>query len=90
MNKTSLLFAAAGLAMLPGHGFAGEGGTAHIVPGANATLVDVLPTTSGPFFKPMYMNYSGSASVSIPTAAGVASNLDAEANSPGDAGARAR
>jgi len=74
------LFAAAGLSLLPGIASAGEGGTAHVLPGANATLVDVLPTTPGSFFKPMYMNYSGSASAQIPTAAGVASNLDAQAD----------
>jgi len=39
---------------------AGEGGTAHILPGANATLLDLLPTKPGGFFKPMYLNYSGS------------------------------
>ena len=80
MNKTALLFAAAGLAMLPGLAFADEGGTAHVVPGANATLVDLVPTAPGSFFKPMYMHYSGSASAQIPTAAGVASNLDAQAD----------
>lgn len=80
MNKTALLFAAAGLGMLPGLGLAGEGGTAHVVPGANATLVDLVPASPGTFFKPMYMNYSGTASARIPTAAGVASNLDAQAD----------
>jgi hypothetical protein len=59
---------------------AGEGGTSHILPGANATLVDVLPTVAGTFVKPMYLNYDGSVSVRIPTAAGVASNADATAN----------
>jgi len=80
MNKTALLFAAAGLALLPGLTFAGEGGTAHVVPGANATLIDLVPAAPGTFFKPMYMNYSGSASAKIPTAAGLASNLDAQAD----------
>jgi len=80
MNKIALLFAAAGLTMLPGISFAAEGGIAHAVPGANATLVDLVPTVPGPFFKPMYMNYSGSVSVPIPTAAGVASNLDAQSD----------
>ena len=59
---------------------AGEGGTSHILPGANATLVDVLPTSPGWFVKPMYLNYRGSASAQVPTAAGIASNLDATAN----------
>jgi hypothetical protein len=59
---------------------AGEGGTSHVLPGANATLVDVLPSTPGWFFKPMYLNYRGSVSAQIPTAAGVVSNADATAN----------
>lgn len=59
---------------------AGEGGTSHVLPGANATLVDVLPTTPGWFFKPMYLNYSGSVTAEIPTAAGIVSNADATAN----------
>jgi hypothetical protein len=59
---------------------AGEGGTTHVLPGANATLSDLPPTTPGAFLKPMYLNYDGSASASIPTAAGIASNLDAKAN----------
>jgi hypothetical protein len=59
---------------------AGEGGTTHVIPGAQATLADNAPTTPGTFVKPMYLNYSGSASAQIPTAAGVASNLDAKAN----------
>ena len=59
---------------------AGEGGTSHILPGANATLIDVLPTSPGWVVKPMYLNYSGSATAQIPTAAGLAGNLDATAN----------
>ena len=59
---------------------AGEGGTAHVLPGANATLMDVLPTSPGWFFKPMYLHYSGKASSQIPTASGLTTNLDATAN----------
>jgi len=59
---------------------AGEGGTSHIMPGANATLVDLPPTSPGGFFKPMYINYRGDASAKVPTAAGVVANLNAEAN----------
>ena len=59
---------------------AGEGGTSHIMPGANATLVDLPPTSPGGFFKPMYINYQGSASATVPTAAGIVANLDANAN----------
>lgn len=60
---------------------AGEGGTAHVTPGAMATLAD-NPPTAGPagFVKPMYLNYSGSASARFPTAAGLAGNVDARAN----------
>jgi hypothetical protein len=59
---------------------AGEGGTSHIMPGANATLVDVPPTAPGGFVKPMYINYQGSASATISTAAGIVANLNADAN----------
>jgi hypothetical protein len=59
---------------------AGEGGTSHIMPGANATLVDLPPTSPGGFFKPMYMNYRGDASATVPTAAGIVANLNADAN----------
>jgi hypothetical protein len=59
---------------------AGEGGSSHIMPGANATLVDLPPTSPGGFFKPMVINYQGSASARVPTAAGVVANLDADAN----------
>jgi len=55
---------------------AGEGGTSHVLPGANATLVDVLPTTPGWFFKPMFLNYNGAVSARIPTAAGIVTNAD--------------
>ena len=60
--------------------WAGEGGTSHIMPGGNATLVDLPPTSPGGFFKPMYIHYSGDASATIPTAAGIVTNLNAEAN----------
>jgi hypothetical protein len=60
--------------------FAGEGGTSHIMPGANATLVDLPPTSPGGFFKPMYINYRGSASATVPTAAGIVANLNADAS----------
>ncbi len=59
---------------------AGEGGTSHIMPGANATMVDLPPTSPGGFFKPMYINYQGSASARVPTAAGIVANLNADAN----------
>ena len=59
---------------------AGEGGTSHIMPGGNATMVDLPPTSPGGFFKPMYINYQGSASARVPTAAGIVANLNADAN----------
>ncbi|MEG2155593.1 MAG: transporter [Burkholderiaceae bacterium] len=59
---------------------AGEGGTSHVLPGANATLMDVIPTVPGAFFKPMYLHYSGDATARVPTAAGITSNLNATAN----------
>jgi hypothetical protein len=60
---------------------AGEGGTAHIIPGAMATLVDNAPASGpGMFVKPMYMHYNGSVSAQIPTAAGLAGNVNASSN----------
>ena len=40
----------------------------------------LVPTKPGAFLKPMYMNYHGSATAQIPTAVGLAGNLDATAN----------
>jgi hypothetical protein len=70
----------AALMAVPIAATAGEGGTSHILPGGNATLVDLPPTTPGFFFKPMYLNYRGDASARVPTAAGIVANLDVEAN----------
>jgi hypothetical protein len=64
----------------PGIVRAGEGGTSHVLPGANVTLLDARPTSPGWFAKPMYLYYGGSASALVPTAAGVAANLHATAN----------
>jgi hypothetical protein len=77
MNKPRLL-AAAGLALLTSLACAGEGGTAHVTPGATATLIDLVPTSPGWVFKPMFVNYQGEASVRIPTAAGIVTNADAD------------
>ena len=60
--------------------WAGEGGTSHILPGGNATLVDLPPTAPGFFFKPMFLNYRGDASARVPTAAGIVANMNVEAN----------
>ena len=57
-----------------------EGGTTHVIPGSMATLADNAPASPGTFIKPMYLNYSGSATAQIPTAAGLAGNVDATAN----------
>jgi len=59
---------------------AGEGGTSHILPGATATLMDLPPTSPGWFFKPMYLHYHGTVSAKIPTAVGLAGNVDATAD----------
>jgi hypothetical protein len=59
---------------------AGEGGVSHIMPGGNATLVDLPPTSPGWFAKPMYINYQGDASARIPTAAGVVANAEVTTN----------
>ena len=80
-NRIVALLASAvlsSLVALPQAVHAGEGGTSHVVPGANATLADLPATTPGWFFKPMYMNYQGDATARIPTAAGIVTNADAK------------
>jgi len=59
---------------------AGEGGTSHVLPGTNSTLVDLVPTKPGWFLKPMYMHYNGKASAQISTASRLTTNLDVTAN----------
>ena len=59
---------------------AGEGGTTHVIPGSLATIADNAPTAPGTFVKPMYMHYSGSVSAQIPTAVGLAGDVDASSN----------
>jgi len=70
----------AALVAAPHVAIAGEGGVAHVMPGANATLLDLPPTAPGWFAKPMYINYQGDASAKIPTAAGIVANTNADVN----------
>ena len=69
-----------GLIAAPQTIIAGEGGTTHVLPGANATLMDALPASPGWFVNPMYLHYSGSFSAQLPTAVGLAGDVDATAN----------
>ena len=69
-----------GACCLAGPALAGEGGVTHVIPGATATLSDLPPTSPGWFLKPMYLNYKGSFSAQLPTAAGLAGNVDATTN----------
>ena len=83
-NRTSVQ-AALAVAVLAAYAIApdamaGEGGVSHILPGANATLVDLPPSGPGWFVKPMFVNYNGDASARIPTAAGVVANVDVTTN----------
>ena len=78
LNKISLTISL--LACLPVAVFAGEGGSTHVMAGSTATLADMPPTTPGTYIKPMYMNYNASASIAIPTAAGITSDIDVTAN----------
>ena len=79
VSRPALVIAAA-FAVATSPAVAGEGGTSHVMPGANATLVDLPPTSPGGFFKPMVIHYQGDASAKVPTAAGLVANLDADAN----------
>lgn len=75
---------ALGILLSPVAALAGEGGTAHVVPGAMATLVDGVPASGpGSFVKPVYMHYDGSVTALIPTAAGLAGNADVSTNTFG-------
>jgi hypothetical protein len=66
--------------VMPPAATAGEGGVSHVIPGAMATLADNPPSGPGMFVKPMYMHYSGSVSAQIPTAVGLAGNVEATSN----------
>jgi hypothetical protein len=74
------LFLILGFCFLAGPALAGEGGVTHVIPGAMATFADLPPTSPGGFLKPMYLNYKGSFSAQLPTAAGLAGNVDATVN----------
>jgi len=75
------LVCAALAASLAAPAWAGEGGTSHPVPGSMSTLIDAVPSSgTGLFVKPMVMNYRGTASALVPTAAGVVANLEATVN----------
>jgi len=77
-TRLGLVFGATvGMTLLAAAAWAGEGGSSHVLPGATATLVDLPPSAPGTFFKPMYLNYDGSASVPTPTAAGIVADLNA-------------
>jgi hypothetical protein len=72
-----------GACCLAGPALAGEGGVSHPIPGSQATLFDMPPTSPGWFLKPMYLYYKGSFSAQLPTAAGLAGDVDATTNTVG-------
>jgi hypothetical protein len=76
----ALIAAAAALLAGPWAAQAGEGGVSHVMPGANATMVDLPPTAPGWFFKPMYINYRGDTTAKLPTAVGIVANAEATTN----------
>jgi hypothetical protein len=76
----ALIAAAAALVAGPWGAQAGEGGVTHVMPGANATMVDLPPTAPGWFFKPMYINYQGDITATLPTAVGIVANAEATTN----------
>jgi len=76
----ALIAAAAALLAGPWAAQAGEGGVSHVMPGANATMLDLPPTTPGWFFKPMYINYRGDTTAKLPTAVGIVANAEATTN----------
>ena len=78
LRVVAALLVAASCVPLAAH--AGEGGISHVIPGAMATLADNAPAAPGTFLKPMYLHYGGNASAVLPTAAGLAANLEASTN----------
>jgi hypothetical protein len=81
----NLIFAI-GVCCLAGPALAGEGGVSHPIPGSQATLFDMPATSPGWFLKPMYLYYKGSFSAQLPTAAGLAGDVDATTNTVALAG----
>jgi hypothetical protein len=71
---------ALGLSLISAAALAGEGGTSHVMPGAMSTLADMPPTAPTTFVKVMYLDYDAGASIKVPTAAGITTNLDVGAN----------
>ena len=67
---------------------AGEGGVSHVIPGSMATLSDLPGTSPAWFLKPMYLHYSGTFSAQLPTAVGLAGDVDATTNTVALAGGR--
>jgi hypothetical protein len=81
MCRLLAVIAGAVVLVMPPAASAGEGGTTHIIPGAMATLADNAPASApGMFVKPMVMHYNGSVLAQIPTAAGLAGNVEATSN----------
>jgi len=66
---------------------AGEGGFRTRYP-SMATLSDLPGTSQAWFLKPMYLNYSGTFSAQLPTAVGLAGDVDATTNTVALAGGR--
>ena len=56
--------------LLPQNGLASEGGAGHYLPGAVATVIDLVPTKSGWVIEPIYLHYEGDvdASKHVPVA----------------------
>lgn len=79
-SKRSLSLIAMGLLLSVSAAQAGEGGGSHIMPGSMATLADMPPTAPSSFVKLMYLDYNAGATIQIPTAAGLATDLDVTAN----------
>ena len=59
-----------------------EGGAGHYMPGAMATLIDTPPTKAGWVIEPIYMHYSGEASISssFPQAGLLTAGLEASSD----------
>lgn len=77
VKQSLTLFLILGICCLTGPALAGEGGVSHPIPGSQATLFDMPGTSQAWFLKPMYLHYKGSFAAQLPTAAGLAGDMDA-------------
>jgi len=82
IKRDLLLLASIACLFLPSNTLASEGGVGHYLPGAVATVIDLVPTKSGWVLEPVFLHYKGDvdASKHVPVAGlntlGMSAKLD--------------